>query len=204
MIELKESVRAHDDPDFQRLQEITRMNPFELMLNNIIKEEFFELTKILTYVSDWNDNRIGPNMMRAFSRVHPAQDAMKEYRQSIKKLLTNNQILYCFSKSRDKQRTKGTNAEYLDATIQSIKCLDKEVKEPDELVFVVGGIYECTINDHDGRFSQSQLALMLDLSLQDKIDKFDAIPLWIAPQGTQTIDFDRHNLPSRNQLVKDG
>ena len=76
-------------------------------------------------------------MMRAFSRVRPAQDALKEYRQSIKKLLTDNQILYCLSKSRDKQRTKGTNAEYVDAIIQSIKSLDKEVKEPDEVFFLL-------------------------------------------------------------------
>ena len=64
MFELKHSVRAHGDPDFQRLQEITRMNPYTLLNNNGIKNEFFQLAEKLTYVSDWKDNRIGPNMMR--------------------------------------------------------------------------------------------------------------------------------------------
>ena len=46
MIELKELVWAHGDPDFQRLQEIKRMNPFKLMSNNIIKEEFLNWQKV--------------------------------------------------------------------------------------------------------------------------------------------------------------
>ena len=141
-------------------------------------------------------------MMRAFSRIRPAQDALKEYRQSIKNQLTNDQIIYRISKSRDMQRTRGTNAEYVEASIQSIKVLDKELKEPTELVFFIGGIYECTINDHDGRFCQSQLAFMLDLPTEDAVNSFDAIPLWIAPPGTKHIEFDRNNVPSRNDLIE--
>ena len=202
MFELKQSVRAHGDPDFHRLQTISRMNPFELLASTELKNEFFELAKQLTYVRDWNDNRIGPNMMRAFSRIRPAQDALKEYCQSIINQLSNDRLPFCISKSRDMQRTRGTNAEYIEASIQSIKFLTKELKEPAELVFFVGGIYECTINDPNGQFSQSQLAFMMDLPSQETIDKFDSIPLWIAPPGTQHIEFDRDNLPSRNELIE--
>ena len=73
-IELKQSVRAHGDLDFQRLQDITRMNPFQLMNNSVVKNEFFELAgRILTFVPNWNDSRVTPNMMRCFSRKQPAQ-----------------------------------------------------------------------------------------------------------------------------------
>ena len=42
-IKLKHSVRAHGDIPFQQLQQITRMNPYELTNNNTIKSEFYEL-----------------------------------------------------------------------------------------------------------------------------------------------------------------
>ena len=42
-IELKHLVRAHGDIPFQRLQQITRMNPYELISNESIKAEFFRL-----------------------------------------------------------------------------------------------------------------------------------------------------------------
>ena len=140
--------------------------------------------------------------MRAFSRVCPAQEALKEYRESIKNKLNIDGTPYRVSKSRDSQRTRGTNGEYISASEQSIKSLDKELKEPAELVFFVGGIYECTINDPNGRFCQSQLAFMLDLPSQDTVNHFDAIPLWITPPGTYNIEFDCNNIPSRDDLIE--
>eukprot|EP00957_Ditylum_brightwellii_P002295 176947-Ditylum_brightwellii.AAC.1 len=92
MYELKHSIRAHSDPDFQQLQAITRMNSFEILASKDLKDNIFQLANRLTYVPDLNDNRIGPNMMKAFSRVCPAQEALKEYRESIKKQLDNDEI----------------------------------------------------------------------------------------------------------------
>ena len=74
------------------------------------------------------------------------------------------------------------------------------MKEPSELVFFAGGIYECTINDSNERYNQSQLAFMLDIPPQDTADQFDSIPLLIAPPETQIIDFNQQNLPTRYQL----
>ena len=68
-VRLQHSVRAHGDIDFQRLQAITRMCPFVLRESSELKNEFFELAgRIFTYVPDWNDEIIGPNMMRVFSK----------------------------------------------------------------------------------------------------------------------------------------
>ena len=61
--------------------------------------------------------------------------------------------------------------------------------------------YECTINDSNGRYTQSQLAFMLDIPPQDTADRFDSIPLWIAPPETQIIDFNNKKLPTRHQLT---
>ena len=87
-IELKHSVRAHGDFPFQQLQQITRMNPYDLTNNNTIKSEFYELAgQILTLVSSWEDSQINPNMMRAYSRKHPAQEALNDYRESVRQQL---------------------------------------------------------------------------------------------------------------------
>ena len=204
-IELKQSVRAFGDMEFQRLQNITRMDPFELSESNELKDELFRLaSEILTFVPDWEDNRINPNMMRTFARKMPAQEALDKYKESVKRQLQNDSIPFRIALSIDKQRTRTTNAEYGTASIQTIKALNKHLKEPSELVFFTGGMYECTMNDSDGRYNQSQIAFMLDLPTQNAVERFDAIPLWISPSGTQNFEFDQNNLPSRNELMHFG
>ena len=98
-LELKHSVRAHNDIDFQRLQSITRMDPFELEHDMETKNEFFNLEeKILTFVPDWSDKRINPNMMRVFSRRKLAQNALDKYQERVKRQLNNKSIEYRISK----------------------------------------------------------------------------------------------------------
>ena len=74
-------------------------------------------------------------MMRAFSRIRPAQEALNEYRESIKRQLQNTNTPYRVAKASDMQRTRSTNSDYSAASQQSIKALNKELKEPSELVF---------------------------------------------------------------------
>ena len=200
-VQLQHSVRAHGDIDFQRLQVITRMNPSILNNDLDLKDEFFDLAqRILTFVPNWDDNQIEPNMMRAFSRIRPAQETLNEYRESIKRQLQNTNTPYRVSKASDLQRTRSTNSDYSAASQQSIKALNKELKEPSELVFFAGGVYECTINDPRGEYCQSQLAFMLELASQVSIDKFESILMWIAPAGVHDINFSQYNLPTKRML----
>ena len=81
--ELQHSVRAHGDPDFQRLQNITRMCPFQLQANNDLKNEFFNLKEhIFTFVPNWNDSHITPNMVLLF----PEDDQLRKQLMSIGKI----------------------------------------------------------------------------------------------------------------------
>lgn len=53
MVRLEYSVRAHGDIQFQRLQAITRINPYVLIQSAALKTEFFDLAeRILLYVND--------------------------------------------------------------------------------------------------------------------------------------------------------
>ena len=119
----------------------------------------------------------------------------------VKRHLNNESIEYRISKSRDTQRTRNSSGEYTEASENSIKALNKEVKEPTETVFFSGGIYECTINDNRERYNQSQLAFMLDLPSQSIIDHYDGILLWLPPAGTQIINYNQNDLPDRQELI---
>ena len=205
MFELKHSVRAHGDKDFQRLQAITRMDPFELLASPELKREFYKLArKIFTYVLNWNSPKIGPNMMRAFSRVLPAQEALDDYRESIRLQLTNEGTLFQIATSIDTQKIKGSSADYSPANEQSINALNKELKEPTELVLFPGGVYEFTINDKRRGFNQSQLAFILDLPSAETVANHGAINIWIAPPATSHMLIERDQLPTRQQLQDRG
>ncbi len=85
------------------------MIPFKLITSSTLKANFFRLARMLTYVPDWDDQRIGPNMMRAFSQVLPAQEALREYHQSITRQMNNNSELFRIAQSRDTQCLCGDN-----------------------------------------------------------------------------------------------
>ena len=196
MSELKHLVRAYGDVEFQRLQQITRMDPFLLRVSQDIKREFYELAgRILTFVSSWDDNQIGPNMMRVFSRRRPAQAALADYRESMKRTLTNDGIAYLVAESIDSQKMKGASSDFTIAGEQSINALNRELREPTELVLFEGGVYECTINDIRRGFRQSQLAYLLDLPSAETVANHSAIDIWIAPAAANIAGFDRTQCP---------
>ena len=54
MVELQHYVISHGDIYFQRIKGVNRMNYFNIMSNNSIKNEFFSISDtILTYASYW-------------------------------------------------------------------------------------------------------------------------------------------------------
>ena len=59
------------------------------------------MERFFTFVPNWNDSCITPNMVRVFSRIQPAQEAINEYRKNIKMMLDNESIPYISSFARD-------------------------------------------------------------------------------------------------------
>ena len=80
--------------------------------------------------------------------------------------------------------------------------MNKALKEPSELVFFVGGVYECTMNDPRGRFMKYQRAYMLDLPSVELVLRFGSIAIWIAPAATIHLEFDQ--TPSREYFIEQG
>jgi hypothetical protein len=59
------------------------------------------------------------------------------------------------------------------------------------------------MNDPQGRYNQSSLALLLELPLGHTVESFQSIFMWIAPAGTTDLDFSSfHNgQPTSDQLI---
>ena len=72
---------------------------------------------------------------------------------------------------------------------RSIKnALNKECKEPEHLDFYHGALYQFTCNE-TGRFKSTQLAVLLTVPDQERLEAFRDIDIYAAPPGTKTIDF---------------
>ena len=130
----------------------------------------------------------------------PAQYALNKYCESIKARLRNDGTNHVIFMSIDSQHNQGKNAYFINASEKSSKVTITYLKESAELVFFVGGVYECTMNYQRGCFSQSQLAYMLYLPSEEIVQIFGSIAKWIVPTATQHLEFEQP--PSREYYIK--
>ena len=109
--------------------------------------------------------------------------ACKAYVKSATRLFTEaliselaadqNSPLYVSCTSSDSQARMGTRAEYSNATERSRTSLNNQLREPDILVLVEWGIYECTINDPNGHnYNQSTLSILVDVPSIQVVNAF--------------------------------
>ena len=135
MVQLQNSVRAHGQTDFERLQDITRMNAGILLTDPNIKDEFVRLaSNILTFADDWDDDRINAGMLRAYPRKVRVNDALTQYILTLKMKLERDNIPFCTVRSVDTQKTDGSSAEWSPATQTSRAKLNKELREQPEIL----------------------------------------------------------------------
>ena len=125
------------------------------------------------------------------------------YTDSIIQQFENNQDSeYYVRRSRDTHvRSRGL-AEWTDANAATIRSLNNSLKEPEKLVLFPWGVYECTQNDTNGQYLQSNLAVLVDMPSTDALNNFGTFPIFIAPPSTQSIDSlqDGAERPSKEAL----
>ena len=203
LIQLRCSVRAHGDPEFQRIQNITRMPPRILLQDPDLEREFKSLVADnMTFARDWNDAAITPDVQRMYARRMPAYEAASEFVASCERMFQNNGTVHTVSKAVDLQRTADTRAEYVPAYSSFMTAaLNHGLKEPEKLLFWHGAQFEATLNG-DG-FNQSQLLIMLDVPTQEVISMKAPIHLLAAPPTVTSIDTSER-VPSLDELLDDG
>ena len=105
---LDNSVRAQEDLNLQRIIFITRLHPDEYS-TEILSEFKTLVSTSFTFVDDWNDPIITPDIFQIFSKKLPARHAVEAYISQVKAQLSYNE--YIKIKSVDTQKPKSSLSE---------------------------------------------------------------------------------------------
>ena len=162
MVNLKTSVRAADDPNFQQIQEIARM-PLSMLLDetNDFVTNFLDLiSSNYIFVDDWDDPRITEKTFRLYSKKVPAKEASKQYSEQVKICLNRDE--YISITALDVEKPRLSHAEWYTASETIIDQIAFIQKEPTEIFFFRGGQYEFTYN-MENVFSQSKMAILYNM-----------------------------------------
>ena len=185
---LKESVRASNDNNFQRIQNIVRMHPNEYERN---PDLLYELSTLLrnncTYVNSWSDRRITPDAFRLYGKKFPAKQASNDYINSVKQQLNNSDYIECVAE--DIEKPHDSHQEWIPATERTKNLLDNQLKEQRKILFFKGALFQFTFNQ-DKEFSQSQLCLLLKIPTRRDLSIFKKIEVLVAPPGLKWTTYD--------------
>jgi predicted GIY-YIG superfamily endonuclease len=188
MVALKSSVRASTDIPFQRIQEIARYSHRRLKGNPSLIDEMINLcSEHFTFARDWNDPRINPQTMRLYSKKIPQKEAAKDFASRVRAHISPNNLRE--RKSEDVEKPRYSQLEWSPARESIVASLEQMLKEPRRILFFAGAIFECTYNDSQGKFSQSQMALLIELPTTNALQHWEKIKVLIAPPGMKEIDF---------------
>ncbi len=204
MVQLKESVRAHADTDFQDFQRLIRKNPFDLRQNDEDRRRFFHLARTLfKYVRDWSDPRIKSNMAHVFSRKAYVRSATDLYTDElIRKLRAETGADPYVRTAEDSQVRSNTVADTMQASEQTVRSLNNKLREPERLVISPWCVYEITTNDREDRYNYSNIALLVDMPDTQRLNNWDSFPVFVAPSGPNRLDFleEGRDRPTKEQL----
>ena len=180
--ELIHSVRAALDARWKRIQQITRMRSIQLS-QPAIREEFIQLLiETCTFVTSTTDPNIPHSILFVFGKNAPIR---RQERELLDRVTVDQNLVCRLSVAKDEERTIDGQA-YVPASSVTSKDLDRRVKEPRQLLLFQGGRYQITCNSQ-GKYSNSQLAILFDLPNQDDVDKKLPIMLLVAPPGSRFI-----------------
>jgi hypothetical protein len=200
LIELENSVRAHSDKQFQRLQKMTRMSPRALLHDPNLKSEFEDLCRsVLSWETTWD--AIDSSYQQIYPRRMPAFEAARVFVDRCQAQFEDTGTEFEVSVATDTQRLASSRAEFASVTSQSlVGAMNHGLKEPKKLLFFKGGQYFATVNGEG--YNQSQLLLMDVLPSADTIARKAGILLLAAPPGVNYVDI-RNGVPSRSHLERE-
>jgi predicted GIY-YIG superfamily endonuclease len=177
---LDHSVRAARCPALQRLVQICRMSRSQL--TEEVREEFVALvTKKCTFVPDWDDPRLRPDMLRMFA-THGARREAESMLLAAVRRRYGTQLVQAMSTDRE----ASLEGNWVEASSATSRLLTKRVKEPSELYFFPRATYEITYNK-PGHYAQSQLAVLADVPTLSQARSMEPVRVYVAPEGTKAI-----------------
>lgn len=204
LIRLKHSVRCHGDAALQRIQQITRMSPLELQSSQDLHDEFTELmSSKVQFVSSMKDPKLGPEVLRMYSRRAECASAAEDYVDSSIQNLTLQGKSYKLCEASDLTRPLQSRRDLQTTNDPAIKkMLDKKRREPRRLLFHHGALFEATVNGKG--YSQSQIVIMIEQPTHEDIDSWAPLPMMAAPATFSPNDFHVGRTPTKEELINEG
>ena len=188
MVSFENSIRASGDANFQRIHKIAKFNYMRYEQEPELIDEFVRLaSEHLTFVDNWNDEIITPSTYRLYGRRVPAKEAARQFIERVRRSFEPNQLRE--KKAEDVQKHRRIRLEWMPASETTSSTLEQILKEPEVLLFFRGAVFECTYNV-EGKFSQSQMALLFDLPSQEDLNTWRPIKILVAPPGMTDVEFD--------------
>jgi predicted GIY-YIG superfamily endonuclease len=151
-------------------------------MTEAVQKEFLKLIEeSCTFVPDWEDNRLQPDMLRMFATHSARRDAegrlmAANFRRFEGQLVEATSI----------DREASIEGNWLPASSTTSKVLTHKLKQPQTLYFYPRAVYEITYNKKD-HFAQSQLAVLAEVPTQAQVRTFQPVKILVAPPGTKAI-----------------
>jgi hypothetical protein len=117
-----------------------------------------------------SDADVPANVLRVFGKKVATRIAEERMLHSVQQQYGHVVIT---RQCRDVESTPEGN--WVPASTASTNRLDRKAKEPHLLHFFLRAIYEVTYNDPGGQFSQSQLALLMEMPSESDVDEFKPV-----------------------------
>lgn len=201
---LEHSVRSAQDPLQQRVIEISRYNDARMQNEPQLIEELLQIvSRECTFVTSWDDKRITRSTLRLFGRRDPVRNAIEKFYSDTEQQFAQQPggCLLRVRMSEDLQVAVESHGSHQSATTQVSKLLDKDTREPRKLLFFKHAVYQFTFNDPGNSFSQSRLAILVDLPSQQQLDNWEPVSIFAAPAGVKCAP---KHITGRQQLIAEG
>ena len=172
---LQESVRSGRDPNFCEIQKITRLLPAEL--TSVVCQRFRQLIKnTCTFLPSFDSPAIPPNATYIFGRKLPGREIQE-------KIITNKRRTEDHRVSISFDEEMLYEGSWQEASSYTTALLENKVKEPHQLVLFKKALYLVTFNSPHKKFSQAQLAILMELPPQENIERGKPIEVYVSPPG---------------------
>jgi predicted GIY-YIG superfamily endonuclease len=189
LVTLQEYVRSRTDPHLQRLITLTRkLEPLE----ESEMEEFMHLIVTnCTFVNSWEDPSITPDTIRILGTRKGVQTAENTYYDKIQSqglpILTRT--------SEDYESLKTSHGTWKHASTNTIRSLNKLVREPEILKLHQGLLVECTFNNGT-LWSNGQIGIVAQLPSFATLQQWRPFPIILAPPGVRSLPSDFYTTDS--------
>ena len=188
MVCLQHSIRANEDAQLQRIQEIARMNYRKFSEYPELVDEFVRLcSDSFTFVDSWDDPKITMSTMRLYSKRVPARDASKEFVNRVRRRVEVGSRIE--RNAEDVMKNRYSHQDWRSASENVSTKLDQHLKEPQLLLFFKGAIYETTFNNKN-KFSNTQMVMMYDIPSTEAVLNWRKVKVLKYPLGEMEVEYD--------------